>query len=553
MNPELKDIDNVLLQDYAFFRCLATDSIIDEDAKEVIKTFSQTILDLLKTSTDNVNAQVSIIGNFSSGKSSFVNSLFDDDVCPASGEPTTSSITKFVYGKNEKFFSIEGKTKKEISKEEYKNSSKHQLQTMKETKQVHLECHYPICELNGMTLHDTPGFANPKNQSDERLTIEHAKKSDIIVLLVDANNGSIDDTLNKNIEDIKKDNPTASWMVVLNKADQKTCQSNEKIKDEIKRKGFDEVFIYSSKPQEKKAEPLDKLFDEIKKVFDENLQNAEFAINIDFKKESLKFSDKYSFSLNGGSDKNDLSIAKINENGTINCISSKEEIFKAVSEMVLKFNVQKQENFSKKLQMKYVEERNLLKEFKVYLEELKSEYMFEMPPLSQELFDKLFEGFVKSVLNQAVDSDFEIIEKGFFSDDTFCFYRINIEKLFGLLKNFNNEIAKSINLEQDEIFLEHLKSHQEGFAYWIAGESEVGYSGNPDRNECRKHKDSYVNDMRVFLQNNKKFLQDSVEEAFDAYKIGVSRWNNSYIENIDSLILKVDKKIELIAKRINNA
>lgn len=61
-----------------------------------------------------------IIGEFSRGKSTFINALLGTNILPASANPTTNIISKIVYGKQPKYvlFYKDGK-QQEISKEAF--------------------------------------------------------------------------------------------------------------------------------------------------------------------------------------------------------------------------------------------------------------------------------------------------------------------------------------------------------------------------------------------------------------------------------------------------
>ena len=45
---------------------------------------------------------VSVVGDFNSGKSTFINALLGMDICPVGDEPTTASITYFIHGAQER-------------------------------------------------------------------------------------------------------------------------------------------------------------------------------------------------------------------------------------------------------------------------------------------------------------------------------------------------------------------------------------------------------------------------------------------------------------------
>ena len=190
-------------------------------------------------------AEVVVIGDFSAGKSSFINSLIGKEVCPVNSAATTSSVTKFIFSFDER---IKNKTDgKTIDAQEYKKLVTHQGNT-KTT--YELDYYYPFTPLRGVNLYDTPGFANATGQGDTQLTMKKAKEADAALLLVDINTGSVNDALKGKVSELQKANPDMLFYAVLNKADTKSPSARRKVKDEVM-KNFDffkGCYVYSCAP-----------------------------------------------------------------------------------------------------------------------------------------------------------------------------------------------------------------------------------------------------------------------------------------------------------------
>ena len=65
---------------------------------------------------------VAVVGDFNSGKSTFINALLGKNLCPVGDEPTTSSVTHFIHGDEERIEQqlSDGK-RKPLKKSEYRS------------------------------------------------------------------------------------------------------------------------------------------------------------------------------------------------------------------------------------------------------------------------------------------------------------------------------------------------------------------------------------------------------------------------------------------------
>ena len=241
-------------------------------------------------------AEVAVIGDFSSGKSSFINSIIGKNLCPVGAGATTSSITTFNYSDEVKIL-INGD---EISQSQYENLAKHNDPNTK-SKAYDIKYFYPFESFRNVVLYDTPGFSNAGNldndkSGDTKLTMEKAKAVDVLLVVFDINQGSITDELKKRLLEIKNQNKDAYFIAVLNKADKKPPTAREKIKEEIiKNFEFKEIFIYSSIKSDK-----DEFINEKSKMlsfFNQISKNKDKFIKDRFKNEKQDFNTNLNISL----------------------------------------------------------------------------------------------------------------------------------------------------------------------------------------------------------------------------------------------------------------
>ena len=267
-----------LIFDITFFTNLKND-INDENQRQELDNLLQKAHNLLVQEVEIYKALISvnlaIIGNFGSGKSSFINSLIGKKLCPVKINPTTSSITRFIYSDKPKIMLVnEGR---EISFQEYTDLVQHNnLDNMDKTKSYQIDYYYPFEGMRDIVIYDTPGFNNPKNTQDEKVTIKYATEADVIFLVIDINNGDIDNALLEKIKKIKKNNTATKWYLIVNKADNKAPESRKKILSNLQKKyinEFETIIIYSSKNSDSKID-FDNQLENIYKNVKEQLEKA---------------------------------------------------------------------------------------------------------------------------------------------------------------------------------------------------------------------------------------------------------------------------------------
>jgi len=242
-NIKIDNFSEMMIRDLASLKVIKELLANNNLSKKEIEIFENRAFNLLVNQIElkkgNTQVEVGVIGSFSSGKSTFINSLFGKAICPMNVKPTTSSITKFYYGSPEKITI----NNKEITQKEYHNLAQHQKGETQNSKTNYIEYAYPFERLNSIILYDTPGFNNNLNENDTAITMKTLKSVDVILFIVDISKGALDSSSIELLSTLKD----KRMYCILNKSDLKSTQAITKIKDEIlSKKIFLEVVEYSS-------------------------------------------------------------------------------------------------------------------------------------------------------------------------------------------------------------------------------------------------------------------------------------------------------------------
>jgi len=211
------------------------------------------------------NLKVAVVGSFSCGKSTFINSILNDNVAPSEITPMTHGITSFIYGEKELY-----KADNEIiSREEYQAKVQDKEGTVK-----HFIIEYPCPQLKEFEFMDSPGFAsvssndNKTATEDTELSEEAVQRADVVFFLNNITDGTISGDAMERLKAISRNdaaaNPHRRIFVILTWADRKPPKARENIRTNIinlcvdNKLAVDGVMLYSSLID--KAMKSDRLF-----------------------------------------------------------------------------------------------------------------------------------------------------------------------------------------------------------------------------------------------------------------------------------------------------
>ncbi len=178
---------------------------------------------------------VAVVGDFNSGKSTFINALLGKDLCPVGEEPTTSSVTHFIHGAKERIEQqLSDGERKPLKKSEYRSLVRHDKMGDREPYVFHISVNAPILE--HIRLVDTPGFnAPPPNSHDTRVTENAIIGADALFVLMDAHKGNPTDSLLKQLDRLQQsteDESRSPMFLLLNKAEELPPTQRTEVKSE---------------------------------------------------------------------------------------------------------------------------------------------------------------------------------------------------------------------------------------------------------------------------------------------------------------------------------
>ena len=250
MTPDRKE-QRELVDDIAFFRDLISDlspldvaaprrqgRLFDPEHEPLrpVRELADEAMDLMFLAHDirtgAATIQVAVVGDFSAGKSTLINALLGSEICPTRCDPTTSSITYFEYGEDLSIRQEPGGVNADaqpavpelITLERYHEIASHSSSGKgKRNRALQFRVRLPAPVLRSITLIDTPGFNNPDNPHDTKVTEAATRAADVLVLVMNIHKGepSADllATLRRLAQDDRPPHERTPALLLINQAD----------------------------------------------------------------------------------------------------------------------------------------------------------------------------------------------------------------------------------------------------------------------------------------------------------------------------------------------
>ncbi|MBP5201462.1 dynamin family protein [bacterium] len=176
---------------------------------------------------------VTIVGEFSAGKSSILNRLFfgEKDAIPTAVLPETCLINEIRYGDSQKAALVSGGVERDIDLSAISEVSKKELIEQKTGSMIKMECADDLLS-DKVVFVDTPGV-NSINDSHTDITFGYLPKSQFVLFVIDINNGGLSKS---EIEFIKNKVFTVTqnnMFILLNKAESMPSSHCEKIRAQV--------------------------------------------------------------------------------------------------------------------------------------------------------------------------------------------------------------------------------------------------------------------------------------------------------------------------------
>lgn len=288
-----------------------------------LTNFDTATMDNLSRNIADTELVVPVIGNFSAGKSSLLNSFLGKDVLDVDITPTTGIATELRFSQDEysEWIDKDGRIERKEIWETSDNSGKYRFLRLYLNKE-------PLKNIEPLILVDMPGFDSPLDIHN-RAIVEYIAKGVHYVVLSDCTEGSVTKNMMREISNIRAIGKDFSFF--LSKSDLKSQGDINKIAEYIKEQFKDEFDISKEivPITQNDGKTLEKILKEIdseklfRNLFADEIRNCYFEI-----------SDKintYLKALRNDKDINENAIAEL-QKGITELVHKKENIIAEIKE-----------------------------------------------------------------------------------------------------------------------------------------------------------------------------------------------------------------------------
>jgi ribosome biogenesis GTPase A len=223
-----------------------------ERLERLEKQSLQFFMDSSERASGRAPITVAVVGDFSAGKSTFINALLGRALCPVDFDPTTSSVTYFSYGDNEQIEQTTSGGAVAVTLDDYRKIARHHAGDSKGPFVFRATVPSPLLQF--VTLVDTPGFNNPANLHDTKVTHDAVSKADVLLVVMDISKGnptaSLLGELERMVETARLAGRETPTFLLINQADKLPPKSRERVQSNNEKKYghlFRKVMLLSSK------------------------------------------------------------------------------------------------------------------------------------------------------------------------------------------------------------------------------------------------------------------------------------------------------------------
>ncbi len=481
---------------------------------------------------------VAVVGDFNSGKSTFINAILGKDLCPVGEEPTTSSVTHFIHGDKERIEqqSPEGE-RKPIEKKKYRSLVRHGKREDRESYIFHISVNSPILE--HIRLVDTPGFnAPPPNTHDTKVTENALTEADALFVLIDTRKGNPTKSLLEQLDLLqhtKEDEFCPPMFLLLNKAEDLSPTQRTEVKGVCQTRygdRFHNVKLISALQLNNSdvAEPLDALQTVTQQVRDAIMGRDPFEAQISAKVVTGNGAGIYRMAING----NVYEVPTVSASS----LTSREELCEMVRfvsperHVLLKRQLQRKtsqlrEDWQKTLSILDYELKLALGEHTVFGDGTDDPKNKALESIDKAKFDliHLVDGICEEVMDQMIKKD-ERVEEGFWSKDVFYQIIVNLEEARQIVTEHPHWDRAGCILNDLEVFFTRL-GLEEIFGNEDDSEEDAGLEGFVE--------ESIKKDFLDYLNEFQGKLIESVFEQEEDWKLSqqgnFNSWVIAYLDN----------------------
>lgn len=218
----------------------------------------------------NKNLNIALIGKFSAGKSSIINSFLQNTLLPIDTTPTTAVPTYLSYGFEDDIYyeDVRGDIRR-IQSDVFKKITHVVLKNFPISFFIKYFVVFTELPIKNINIIDTPGFSSLKDIDLDKMR-EGIEIADVIFYVMDIQDGTItEDAVKLLTQDLKLNGKDI--YLIINKADSKPPSQREKVKNHIidlcKKRGlpFKDILLYSAK-NDKNGEYRNKLYTLIQEI-----------------------------------------------------------------------------------------------------------------------------------------------------------------------------------------------------------------------------------------------------------------------------------------------